>query len=101
MRLSVVRLITRKETRDLLRDRLPPDADPDAVLRGRKVQAVLVIPEDFAKKLEAGERPTLVLKDLDGDTKSKVATSAAADAVAKWAEKAREVRFKRDGKPAD
>lgn len=81
--------------------RLPPSTDPDEALKGKQVQAVLVIPEDFAKKLEAGERPTLVLKDLDGDTKSKVAVSAAADAVARWAEKAREVRFKRDGKPAD
>jgi sodium transport system permease protein len=181
MRLSVVRLITRKETRDLLRDRrtvtliflaplllyplfgltawafaselvgkppvigvinadaavmpaadtpfpplfneagdgfadglakgdadlhpkvvpLAPDTDPEEALKSKKVQAVIVVPPHFGVDVEAGKRPELRLVEQEGNEKSKVALRAASDAVSTWQERAKEVRFRRDGKPAD
>ena len=81
--------------------RLPADADPDAELLSKKVQAVLVVPLTFTADLQAGRRPKLALKELEGDTKSAVAVRAAADVLARWEERAKGVRFARDGKPAD
>ncbi len=181
MRLSVVRLITRKETRDLLRDRrtvtliflaplllyplfgltgwaittelvdkpsvigvvnaddavmanadfpfpplfndagdkfadglvkkevavqptivnLPPDTDPDEAFKSKTAHAILIVPPNFAADLEAGKRPQLKLVEQEGSEKSKVAVRVASAAVEKWQEKARAVRFQRDGKPAD
>lgn len=81
--------------------KLLPGTDPDEVLKAKKVQTVLVVPPNFAADLEAGKRPKLKLMEQDGNEKSKVAVRVASNAVEKWEEKARSVRFQRDGKPAD
>jgi sodium transport system permease protein len=77
------------------------DGDPQEALRGRRVQAVLVIPTGFAADLEAGKKPTLTLLTRDGDDKSKVALKRLGEIVERWEAKAKGVRFRRDGKPAD
>lgn len=81
--------------------KLPPGTDPDEALRTKKVQAVIVVPPHFATDVEAGRQPELKLVQQEGNDKSRVALRAASRAVGKWQEKARQVRFKRDGKPAD
>jgi sodium transport system permease protein len=75
--------------------------DPEEALRTRAVQAVLVVPPDFAADLAAGRRPTLRYLTRDGDEKSKVAVERLGEIVARWEAKAKAVRFERDGKPAD
>jgi sodium transport system permease protein len=82
-------------------EKLPPDADPDDVFKTKKAQAVLIVPPNFAADLEAGKKPQLKLVEQEGSEKSKVAVRAASAAVDRWQEKARAVRFQRDGKPAD
>lgn len=94
-------LLTRPEERLPKLKPLSAETDPDDALRRRDVQAVLIVPPNFAADLEAGKRPKLVLKELDGDEKSKIAVKVAADAVQAWEQQAREVRFRRDGKPTD
>jgi sodium transport system permease protein len=81
--------------------KLPPGTDPETALKMKQAQAVIVVPPNFAADVEAGKRPTLKLVDQEGSDRSKLALRVAADAVAKWQEKARGVRFQRDGKPAD
>jgi sodium transport system permease protein len=80
---------------------VPLEGDPDEALKARRVQAVVVIPEQFARKLEDGSQPTIVLKHRDGDDKSKVALKRLSEIIEKWESKAKAVRFQRDGKPAD
>lgn len=80
---------------------LPPETDPDEAFKSKKAHAILIVPPNFAADLEAGKRPQLKLIELEGSDKSKVALRAASGAVEKWQEKARAVRFQRDGKPAD
>ncbi len=80
---------------------LPPDTDPDEAFKSKKAHAILFVPPNFAADLEAGKRPQLKLVEQEGSEKSKVAVRAASAAVEKWQEKARAVRFQRDGKPAD
>ena len=77
------------------------DGDPQEALKARKVQAVLVVPPGFAADLEAGKRPKLTFLSRDGDDKSRVAVRRLGDIVAEWEKRAKAVRFKRDGKPAD
>jgi sodium transport system permease protein len=77
------------------------DGDPQEALKARKVQAVLVVPPGFAADLEAGKRPKLTLLSRDGDDKSRVAVRRLADIIGEWEKRAKGVRFKRDGKPAD
>jgi sodium transport system permease protein len=81
--------------------KLPPGTDPDEPLKSKQVQAVIVVPPKFGADVEAGRKPELRLVEQEGNERSKVAVRAASEAVAKWQEKAKEVRFKRDGKPAD
>lgn len=81
--------------------KLPPGTDPDEVLKAKKVQAVLVVPPGFAADLEAGKRPQLRLVEYEGNEKSKLAVRVLSNAVEKWEQKARAVRFQRDGKPTD
>ncbi len=79
----------------------PDDADVKAALRAQQVRVVLTVPPNFGADVEAGKRPKLTLKEVDDDERSAVAMRAASEAIAKWKKKAKEVRFARDGKPAD
>jgi sodium transport system permease protein len=80
---------------------LPPDTDPDEAFKAKKAQAILVVPPNFAADLEAGKRPQLKLIEQEGNEISKEALRAASGAVTRWQERAKEVQFRRDGKPAD
>lgn len=81
--------------------KLPADTDPEAAIRAKRAEAVLVVPPGFGADVEAGKRPELKLVELDGNEKSKLAVRVASGAIEKWEAKARAVRFKRDGKPED
>ncbi|MCU0703776.1 MAG: ABC transporter permease subunit, partial [Fimbriiglobus sp.] len=94
-------LITSGEERQPKLVKLPPDADPEEALKSKLVQSVLVIPPNFATDLETGKRPQLKLVEQEGNEKSKVALRVLSAAIERWEEKARQVRYKRDGKPAD
>jgi sodium transport system permease protein len=80
---------------------LSPGTDAEEALKSKQAQAILIVPPNFAADLEAGKRPQLKLIEQEGSDKSKVALRAASGAIEKWQEKARAVRFQRDGKPAD
>ena len=94
-------LMTTKQERELSPTLVKLDGDAAAALKAKRVQAVLLIPANFAADLEAGKRPTLTLQHREGDDKSKVAVKRLGDIVAEWEKKAKAVRFQRDGKPAD
>ncbi len=77
------------------------EGEVDEALRSRQVQVVLILDADFATALEEGRMPKAVYREREGDDQAKIALSRLAEIVGLWERKAREVRFQRDGKPAD
>lgn len=77
------------------------DGDPDEALRSRAVDAVLVIPPNFAADLEAERRPTLTIRTREGDEKAKLAAARLAGIVRRWEDRLREVKFARRGLSKD
>lgn len=80
---------------------VPIDGDPEAALKAKQVEVVLIVPEGFAADLAANRIPTLTLLDRDGDEKSKLATRRLSTVLAAWASKLREVKLSRAGLPKD
>jgi sodium transport system permease protein len=79
----------------------PLTDDTEAELRSRGVDVALVIPDGFAKDLEAGRKPTVRILNRDGDERSKLAAQRLTTIVRKWEDKVREAAFERRNLPKD
>jgi sodium transport system permease protein len=77
------------------------DAALQGLLSARQADAVVVIDPDAAGKLERGERPVLRVLGRDGEENSKLAVQRATDALRRWAEDVKAVRFARAGLALD
>ncbi len=79
----------------------PVTGDPDAAVRDRSADVVLVVPPDFARSLADGGTPVLKVLSREGDEKSKLASTRLTTALTRWADKLREARFKLKNLPRD
>ncbi len=79
----------------------PLDSTDEEPLRSRKIDALLVIPSNFSEKLARNEKPTVMILGREGDETSKVAVKRVGGIVNRYQQKLREVRFARNGLPAD
>jgi sodium transport system permease protein len=79
----------------------PITDDPEAALQARAVDAALVVPDGFARDLEAGRKPTLRVHHREGDERSKLAGRRLTAIVRKWEDKVRDVKFARAGLAKD
>ena len=80
---------------------LPADADPDAELRAKHADAVLVVPPGLEAELKAGRKPTLRILTREGDERSKLAVKRLTRLVRAWEGRLREKRFAERGLPKD
>ena len=62
---------------------------------------LLVVPPDFQEKLKLGERPVLEILGREGDEGSKLAVRRLGGIIRRYQQKFKEVRFARQGLPAD
>lgn len=77
------------------------DGDPQAALRDRKADAVLVVEPGFARGLADGGKPVVRVLSRDGDEKSKIAAGRLGTLLGKWSAQLREARFEKKGLPKD
>ena len=75
--------------------------DPAEALRTRRVDALLVIPPNFAADLDAERKPTVTIQGREGDEKGKLAARRLAGIVHAWEGRVREVRFAKHSLPTD
>jgi sodium transport system permease protein len=79
----------------------PLEGDGKDALAARRVDALLIVPPDFAEKLRRGEKPAVTVLGRDGDETSKLAARRLAGVVGRWQQTFKEVRFARHGLPPD
>jgi sodium transport system permease protein len=77
------------------------NGDPDELLASKRVDAVLVVPPNFAADMAAGKQPTVTVHIREGEDKSKQTGKRLVAAVREWAGELRKVRFERKGLPRD
>ena len=75
----------------------PIDSGAVQALQARRIDALLIVPEDFSAKLRRGDKPAITLLGRDGDETSKLAVKRLGGIVARWQQKLKEVRFARQG----
>jgi sodium transport system permease protein len=75
-----------------------PDRAP---LDAKEVQAILVIPTDFARRLANGERPVVEVLARDGNEISRLAARRVTGVLGQYRKALRHARFARRGLPAD
>lgn len=80
---------------------VPVESADEEQLRSRKVDVLLVIEPDLLSKLERGEKPTVRVLGREGEENSKLAVRRLTDILRRWKSKLKEVRFLREGLPAD
>jgi len=79
-----------------------PVAEADkAMLDRREADAILVVDDDFAAKLDRGERPTVRVIDREGEENSKLAVRRLMDVLHSWEEALKATRFARAGLSAN
>jgi sodium transport system permease protein len=84
-------------------DKLGHESD-EVLLAGRKLDAILIVPDDLEAKLERGEsraRPTVQVKGREGEENSKLAVRRLTGVLKGWAGGVKSARFARLGLPAD
>lgn len=79
----------------------PLDSAVDEPLRSRKVDVLLIIPPDFVEKIARKEKPAVTILGRDGDETSKIAVARVAGIVHRYQHRLKQVRFARQGLPAD
>lgn len=77
------------------------DSVNEAPLRQREVDALLIIPPDVMAGIENGQKPEVRILGREGDDTSKLAVARVEAIVSHWRERLKEVRFARQGLPAD
>ncbi len=75
--------------------------DPTELLASKRVDAVLVVPPNFAADMAAGKQPTMTVHIREGEDKSKQTGKRLTAALRAWAAKLREKRFEAKGLPKD
>lgn len=78
-----------------------PDADLEARLAARQVDAVVVIEPGTADKLARGERPVVRVLGRDGEENSKLAVQRVTGVLGRWGDDVKAARFARRGLPRD
>ena len=81
------------------------DTSDEAALLGklaaREVDAVVVVEEGAAEKLEDGKRPLLRVLGREGEENSKLAVGRVTGILRRWSDDVKTARFARKGFPAD
>lgn len=80
---------------------VPLEADNAIPLNDRKVDAILVVPSDFADRVTADERATLDIRGRDGDELSKLAVRRVAAVLQRFERELKNARFSRKSLPID
>src|SRR5262249_12879595 len=70
-------------------------------LDGHQVDLLLAVPPDFRTRLRHGERAPLVLLGRENDERSRRLGNRVEGIVRRWQDRLKEVRFLRQGLPAD
>jgi sodium transport system permease protein len=70
-------------------------------LDAKQVDVLLLVPPDFQKRLERGERPVLGVLSREGDERSRLASQRLLNVLIRWKLRLKEVRLLRYGLPAD
>jgi sodium transport system permease protein len=75
----------------------PVERADKAMLDRREADAILVVDDDFAAKLERGERPVVRLSERPGEENSKLAVRRLIGVLHAWNEAVKSARFARAG----
>ena len=85
---------------NLVIKRVDPDEGETTCTRAKSMH-LFVIPPDFQEKLRKNEKPAITILGREGDETSKVAVRRVGGIIKRWQQKLKEVRFARQGLPAD
>ncbi|MBL8797857.1 MAG: ABC transporter permease [Planctomycetia bacterium] len=80
---------------------VPLADDGEAALADGRIDVLLRVPTDFARRLASGERSTLELRTRDGDEQSRLAERRLRGVLDRWQQQVKQVRLLRRGLPAD
>lgn len=78
-----------------------PDGIDRSRLDNREVDALLAVPPDFQRRLEAGEQPTVYVLKRDNDEMSRAVAVRVGAALTRWKDDVKRVHFARRGLPSD
>lgn len=79
----------------------PLTDDPEAALRLKRCDVVLILPAKLTDELKAGRRPTITIRAREGDDKSKIAARRLSAVLKVWKGKIAEKRNTERGLPPD
>lgn len=77
------------------------DTNAEAGLNSKAVDAVVVIPSDFAERVRKREKPKIDVRIREGEEKSKLAGKRVQTILGVWQEQVRKQRFRDSGLPED